>query len=113
MQGHERDAFAEAVESDNRGALHTAAGRSAALSAQLGGRRAAGIGVPAGPQSTTQGSKMATKLPTYETIAKDLDRREGYLIRRCLMAEGKSLNDREAMIELLTDIEEAAPYTQA
>jgi len=56
---------------------------------------------------------MATKLPTYETIAKDLDRREGYLIRRCLMAEGKSLNDREAMIELLTDIEEAAPYTQA
>jgi len=54
-----------------------------------------------------------TKLQSWKTIAKDLDKREGYLLRRVLIAEGKDPDDSAALRELLMDVQAAEPYTRA
>ncbi len=51
-----------------------------------------------------------TTTSTWKPIANDLDAERGYLLRRCLKAEGKDPDDREAMVGLVTDAED---YTRA
>ena len=53
-----------------------------------------------------------TQLPTWKTIAGDLDAQGAYLLRRCLVAEGKDPNDRDAMAALMTEVQETCPYTR-
>ena len=49
-----------------------------------------------------------TKLPTYERIAEDYELQNSYLIRRCLVAEGKDPNDVDAMTEIIGAAQDAA-----
>ena len=49
-----------------------------------------------------------SKLPSWKTIASDLDVECAYLARRCLEAEGKDPDDRDAMVALLAYAQEAA-----
>lgn len=54
-----------------------------------------------------------TKRSSYRTIVSDLDAQQGYLLRRCLKAEGKDPDDVDAMLALIGDVQEAAPNTRA
>lgn len=49
-----------------------------------------------------------TKQVTWEQIAKERDVEVGYLVRRLLKAEGKDPNDAEAMVALISEMEEHA-----
>lgn len=50
---------------------------------------------------------------SFETIARDLDAECSYLLRRCLIAEGKSLSDHEARAALLAEVQEAVGHARA
>jgi len=52
------------------------------------------------------------QLPTWETIAGDLDAQCSYLVRRCLVAEGKDPDGQDAWAALMTEVEETCPYTR-
>ena len=49
-----------------------------------------------------------TKLPSWGTIASDLDAQCSYLLRRCLVAEGKDPDDLDALREIVGDAQDAA-----
>lgn len=44
--------------------------------------------------------------PDWRRVARDLEGQMGYLLRRCLVAEGNDPNDVEAMVALITDVED-------
>lgn len=50
---------------------------------------------------------------SFETIARDLDAECSYLLRRCLIAEGKSPSDHEARAALLAEVQEAVGHARA
>jgi len=48
-----------------------------------------------------------TKLPTWEQIAKDYEGQCSYLLRRCLVAEGKDPDDLDALREIVGAAQDA------
>jgi len=49
-----------------------------------------------------------TKLPSWQTIASDLDAQGSYLARRCAVAEGHDPNDLDALREIIGAAQESA-----
>ncbi len=47
---------------------------------------------------------------TFDTIASDLDAQVSYLLRRCLLAEGKDPHDAEARVAPIADADAARSW---
>lgn len=109
VKNQEHQDFEKAVQAGDRQAMWHAAGHVWNCTDTLPATLCDKLGMSPG-SSYAQAARRArgvVPLPSWEQIASDLDVEVGYLLKRCLRAEGKDIDDTEAMIALITDAQAA------